>query len=205
MKKYSILGEYLRDYSANSTKNQDIKGQLVAREVNSCVTSITEWVLSKEFEVSDPFYSFDDITNFYSYPEFSDVHGNYFEGGTEDGRTERIEEARAEIEALEERMSEADENEDMDLYNDLYAKQSSIEDFISELEDLETEPAEIFEWWDVSGWFANRLEAYGECILDGGIWGRCTTGQAILLDHVITKIAFDMGILEGQENSWERN
>ena len=42
-------------------------------------------------------------------------------------------------------------------------------------------------------------------VIDTGsvaVWGRCTTGQAILLDGVITRICADMGILEGQEYAW---
>ena len=34
------------------------------------------------------------------------------------------------------------------------------------------------------------------------VWGRATTGQAILLDGVISEICSDMEILEGQANEW---
>jgi hypothetical protein len=71
------------------------------------------------------------------------------------------------------------------------------------LEELETEPAEVFEWWAVSTWLAEKLEEEGECIINQeSIWGRQTTGQAILLDYVISKICAKLEILEGQENSW---
>jgi hypothetical protein len=43
----------------------------------------------------------------------------------------------------------------------------------------------------VSNWLARRLEAKGEPILEayGCVWwGRCTTGQSMVLDDVIRKI-----------------
>jgi len=65
---------------------------------------------------------------------------------------------------------------------------------------------EALEHWIVSGWLARKLEAKGEMILDDflgfTIWGRCGSGQAILLDGVISKICADMEILDGQANSW---
>ena len=64
---------------------------------------------------------------------------------------------------------------------------------------------EIFEWWAVSDWLAAKLIEVGECVIEGNsIWGRSTTGQAILLDGVITRICADMGILDGQINSWSK-
>lgn len=73
-------------------------------------------------------------------------------------------------------------------------------------EEPETEPQKVYEWWIVSGWLADKLRQYNEVIIDDGfnqIWGRCTTGQAILLDGVITDICEEMEILEGQKNQWD--
>ena len=57
---------------------------------------------------------------------------------------------------------------------------------------------EAYEHWIVSDWLADKLEAAGEMVskdLYGlTIWGRCTTGQAILLDGVICGIYNDMGV-----------
>lgn len=203
MKTFSNISEYLKQYDSNSTTNQNIKSKLVDREVIECQTSLIDWVLSKEDEVSDPFYTMDEISNYYSYPEFSDEYGNYFEGGNEVDKNERIREIELEIEHQENLRDEAAENEDEEAEADADAEIEQLEAFKDDLENIETEPAEIYEWWSVTSWFANRLEEYGESILNNGIWGRQTTGQAILLDYVITKIAFDMGILEGQSNSWE--
>lgn len=53
------------------------------------------------------------------------------------------------------------------------------------------EPQEIFEWWLVSVWLAEKLRTKSEPILGneyGVWWGRCVSGQAISLDEVIHKI-----------------
>ena len=36
------------------------------------------------------------------------------------------------------------------------------------------------------------------------VWGRGSTGQAILLDWVVAQIAIEMEILEGQANDWSK-
>lgn len=58
--------------------------------------------------------------------------------------------------------------------------------------DLDPEFIEIYEFWIVDSWFANRLQERGECVadlLDFKIWGRSTTGQAISMDYLILSIA----------------
>ena len=52
-------------------------------------------------------------------------------------------------------------------------------------------PQEIFEWWLVTDWLAEKLQEHGEPILTndyGTWWGRTCTGQAIYLDGVIESI-----------------
>jgi len=64
---------------------------------------------------------------------------------------------------------------------------------------------EIYEWWIVSEFLYRKLKERGFPVLEWGnnyYWGRTTTGQAILLDNVITKICQDMEILEGQKHNW---
>ena len=70
---------------------------------------------------------------------------------------------------------------------------------------LEHEYHEIYEWWIVSSFLYKHLKKRGYPVLEWGnnyYWGRCTTGQAILLDYVIGQICFEMEILEGQKYSW---
>ncbi len=62
--------------------------------------------------------------------------------------------------------------------------------------DIETEPQEVYEWWAISDWLADKLAAQG-CVLHRDfygltVWGRCTTGQAISIDYVIERIVRDM-------------
>ncbi len=54
---------------------------------------------------------------------------------------------------------------------------------------------EIYEWWLISNWLAERLKKLGEPVLDnnfGTWWGRCCTGQAIYMDSVIGMIYDDV-------------
>lgn len=78
-----------------------------------------------------------------------------------------------------------------------------IQEAKEEFEQLEQEPADIFEWYKVSSWFCEKLKEQGQPVIDNdNLWGRTCTGQAVLLDAVITSICANMGILEGQENEW---
>jgi hypothetical protein len=52
--------------------------------------------------------------------------------------------------------------------------------------------AEVYEWYRVSSWLAKRLDDVGECVLDnayGEWWGRQCTGQALIMDGVLQKVA----------------
>ena len=77
---------------------------------------------------------------------------------------------------------------------------------IENVYDEETdEYQEIFEWWIITEYLYDKLKEKGQPVLEWSnsyYWGRCTTGQAILLDHVISEICEDMQILEGQKYSW---
>lgn len=52
--------------------------------------------------------------------------------------------------------------------------------------------AEPYEWWRVTGWLCRKLSDIGEVVIDnsyGYWWGRCTTGQGLIMDGVLQKIA----------------
>ena len=54
------------------------------------------------------------------------------------------------------------------------------------------------EWWKVSNWLIEKLEEEGEPVIrDFNIWGRTCSGQAILLDGVITAIQTKTKYMEG--------
>ena len=58
--------------------------------------------------------------------------------------------------------------------------------------EVEYQPQEIYEYWAVASWLAEDLEKAGEPICHDfhglNVWGRCTTGQAMLLDGVIREL-----------------
>jgi hypothetical protein len=67
---------------------------------------------------------------------------------------------------------------------------------------------EALEFWNVTEWFARKLKQKGELVgelFNLDIWGRGSSGQAILLDHVVAEIALDMEILVGQDNDWSKS
>ena len=73
-------------------------------------------------------------------------------------------------------------------------------------EEPEYEYHEIYEWWIVTDWLFDLLKEEGQPVMEFfnlSLWGRCTTGQSILLDGVMTRICSKLEILEGQANEWK--
>ncbi|MEZ5529724.1 MAG: hypothetical protein R3E57_07285 [Porticoccaceae bacterium] len=64
----------------------------------------------------------------------------------------------------------------------------------------EEEYLEIFEYWAVSSWLAEKLEAKGEKVEQDFyglcVWGRTCTGQSISMDHVMKQIVKETGYAE---------
>lgn len=76
-------------------------------------------------------------------------------------------------------------------YTCLDSETGLCEDCYEERKELQ----EICEWWLVSPWLSKKLLIAGAPILDndyGVWWGRCTTGQAIMMDDVIQMIYDDL-------------
>ena len=179
--------------NTNSNVNQDIKGKFVAREIYCNVNSLVEYCLNKGYGDPESPVSVDELENYYSYPEYFGTYAK-FEGGSEDQRDEEIERLKELINDIEE------ENGNPDFIE-------RINEEIEELENLESEPQDVFEWWAVSEYLYRKLKEKGHVVCDCGscyVWGRTTTGQAILLDGVISEICSDMEILEGQANDWNK-
>lgn len=55
---------------------------------------------------------------------------------------------------------------------------------------------EVYEHWSVSSYLADKLEQYGEKVIRDlcghDVWCRCTTGQAIMCDAVISEIGSEV-------------
>ena len=166
----------------NSSENQKIKGMFVEREVIACASTLV-WELSRKAE-EFPKYT-DDIYNAYSglpdYEEAAVDHGwrENETGGFTEKHSGEVSEAETWQELCEEQNIDANE-------------------YVSE----------IFEHWIVTDYLADKLEERRHRILRDffgfTIWGRPTTGQAILLDSVISGICEEMEILSGQKNDWGR-
>lgn len=168
--------------SYNSTANQNIKRKLVEREVLCQVNREVEFILkfSSENHHDTP-YSWDDVENMY----------------------------HADRDALEYHAQQLSIGEEYELFDEFDASDlSDIDDddlrkYLEDYHDFEVERAEPLEWWKVTNWFCKKLHAQGECvILHDNIWGRQTSGQSILLDGVISRIAEEMEILAGMKNEW---
>ena len=83
------------------------------------------------------------------------------------------------------------------LVEELIGQEKYFED-LSELigqEDEEGNMQEVYEYWLVTPWFAEKLKAQGELVAEFfnlDIWGRQTTGQAIYADAVIDDITREL-------------
>ena len=54
------------------------------------------------------------------------------------------------------------------------------------------EPADVMEWWRVSQWLCDQLDAIGEVTVDNdyGCWfGRTCTGQGLIMDGTLQRVA----------------
>lgn len=91
-------------------------------------------------------------------------------------------------EAIDEDGDNQEQIEDLDL-EDIRDLKEAIDNLCLDYTDAENE---VYEHWLVSEWLAAKLEEKGEAIERDfyglTIWGRCGTGQAILLDRVICDI-----------------
>ena len=219
-----------REYSFDSYTNQKIKDKFVRQEVNACVTSIAEFIIKvtsegmpyMDIESEAPF-TYNDIENQYvdNTDEIDELQEQVNEMQEKlddlqekrDELEEQLDEIRDEYEsdpAHSELLRDISECENKiiktleDKISELENKIDELEDKISELQAEDGDFKEVYEWWDVSGWLCDKLQGYGEVVIPHmGYWGRQTTGQSISLDYVISKICYNMEILEGQERSWE--
>ena len=223
---YKVNG---REYDFDSCTNQRIKDKFVDRQINVCVTSITEFII----KVTSEGMPYMDIENEAPFT-YNDIENQYVDNTDElEELNDKLEELESQKDELEEKLDELeselentreefeDEPQRVELRDDISSIEKEIqtintsldvlsldieelEDKISDLESEDGDFKEVYEWWDVSGWLCDKLQGYGEVVIPHmGYWGRQTTGQSISLDYVISKICYNMEILEGQERSWE--
>lgn len=148
--------------------------RVIQNEIYAVQSSLVEKLLKDEI------IPYDDIQNLYEYPEKIETHSD-FRGGSEEQKQEEIDRLK-QILVDEPNISEASVSE--------------IESEIEGLENLESEPQEIYEWWLVSDWLKEKLLEQNEPILDseyGTWWGRTSSGQQIIADGIIQKILKKIG------------
>jgi len=79
-----------------------------------------------------------------------------------------------------------------ELEADNHYRSDQIQEQIQELQDS---GKEVYQWFFISSWLAEKLLAKNEVIFDswdGQIWGRTCCGQSIVLDSVIESIYDDL-------------
>ena len=163
----------------NSIGNQAIKRDFVSREVYCCASFLI-YQLQQDGHYQDEIMEFSLKYELRKEDLIDDIKKDY---------KEELEEY------LEDTFTEIPKLEDLD--------DEQLRDFANSLniniDDYE-EATEAYEHWIVSDWLAGKLEELGEMVtydfLGLTIWGRSCSGQAILLDWVISKICGDLGILK---------
>lgn len=194
-----------------SAKNQRILDKFIDREVYCCMTSEVEYMLSKVWDGDDnnPFDE-DDLDAMYT-PCCSDCHSTY---GFEEIPILELKDEDFETDGecfycpvcgcL---YATVDEAKECCAFEETVYKCQDCGKILSqeELENLDTAPVEVYEWWAVSRWFGEKLKEQGCVVIDScgkSYWGREATGQSISLDGCIVNIAKDLQILDGMENEW---
>ena len=89
---------------------------------------------------------------------------------------------------------------------DIDERIEELESCLPGIENARGEMQEICEWIHVSNSLYDKLREKGHPAWNDDkvyVWGRTTSGQAILFDDVISEICNDMEIFEGQKNEWK--
>lgn len=167
----------------NSSENLEIKSQFVKREVLTCFSYEMDAILKCSYEAY-----LGNASLLKDLPNWDDVENAYEDVCPKCGSDDVY------------KVPEADKPSAND---DCFECGSC--GILQENEQLDSQPKEIYEWWIVTKFLYNKLKSHGQPVLEWGnncYWGRCTTGQSIMLDHVISLICEEMEILDGQKYSW---
>lgn len=166
----------------NSNVNQEIKTKFVNREVIYCASTLVSELAKKAEEFPD--YQDDLYGAFEGVPDYKEAAN--VAGWVKDKKGRFV-------------FEDGKTKSDAENWQELCAEQDI---------DVDDYAPEIFEHLIVTDWLADKLENHGEKVLKDffgmTIWCRPTTGQAILLDHVISEICAEEEILEGQKYDWSK-
>jgi len=155
------------------TNTQETITRIISQEILSNQSLLVEHMLSAYDESNE--FSYDDIVNLYDTSKDTLLDWIYYNISKEELK-----------EYLEYKYSEAFPIESYD-YDELLELAYAF--------NFEPEPQEIYQWWIVSDWLADKLEQHGEPVLRNNFgvwWGRTCCGQAIESDGVIQDIAKEL-------------
>jgi hypothetical protein len=194
----------------HSTVNQRIIGQLVQREVGPCVSTLVSELANMGDAIPEGLGDYDSIMELCT---ARDSWEDTFRDNCKSG--DGIYEYDGEFYFSDHGALTWNEEEDTWQTGggtgmeepEMHDSREEVAKVWCEKEGIEQGEREVYEHWIVSRFLADKLREQGETVGEDiagfdYIWGRCTSGQAILLDHVMGAIADSMGILEGQENDW---
>lgn len=163
------------NYSNSTDKQKAYIEDRINREVRCLDNESIEFILAQgNEEIEDVPFTYDDIQNMYTYT----YNGKYvaFDNISDD-------ELQAEIETLGNTI-----NEGIDRGADTDDMQTELND----LENLESEPQEILQWFYISEWLANELNKINEPVIirngSPSIWGRTCCGQDVACDYTFWEI-----------------
>ena len=150
---------------------EDSFESFVSENFLSSHTAGVDFILKKSWEDSDAPFSWDDVTNPYDYESYKDeLLANKMELAKE------FSSEIVEFGTFEDWFNSLDHHE-------LKQKGDKIGLYIDEF------TQEPYEWWAVSGWVCSKLDENGERVIDSwNYWGRCCTGQSIMLDYCVHKV-----------------
>ena len=192
----------------NSSVNQDIKRRFVDREVIYCVSTLVYELAQKAEHFRD--YEDDLYGAFEGLPDYEDAADN--EGWIEFDKDKYLSKSGYRFPKWFMDLCDEDVIDDVTFINPDSEEISEAEDWEALCDEQGIDTYEyrqdIYEHWIVSEYLADKLENHGHKVLRDffgmTVWCRPTSGQAILLDGVISEICSGMGILEGQANDWSK-
>lgn len=157
---------------------QNLCSKFVSHEVHCCVSTEISYIINR-YEDEDAPYKWADVDNHEAYT-FQEIEATY-----EDTYT------REELDNIK----DAYEDESNDLVDagiqtgDQQDRNTLLCNKIEEIDDLDPEQQEIYEWWKCNSMLISNLKDAGEPVIKfANIWGRTTTGQSISIDEVIRSI-----------------
>jgi hypothetical protein len=196
----------IRDYqqqtghNVHSAENQRILEKFVSRNVERNVSMLVEHFLRNPEALNGSDYDWEELVDLSKCIDWEEAAMDALDGFTAD-------DCREWFDDYEDDLEDADAKTMREIIFQHLKDDEDLQDFVEKnVDDLADYEMEVLEYWIVDERFREKLAEKGEATMEEffgmPLWGRTTSGQAILLDGVIAEIAVDIGILVGQENEW---